>query len=360
MLKTILYIGASLFLCGLSTGAGSATLIPIVPVPGSCDGCTGVIGINNNNIIAGTYSTPDFVQHGYLGPLDGSDYVTFDYGGNATATEARAINDDGWVTGMGIDEDCSPFGLCEFVRQPDGTILNIEKDGAILQGTVQGITTGENLVGDYGTQDGKFGYQGQGGNYMQDFALPCCTADAVRPRGINASGAVAGYYFSNRTHGFVFQNGIAMKIDYPDTKAHFTFVEGLNDKGLVAGSWTNKRQRVTHAFKLNTATGTFTSLDVPGMHFVTQAWAPNNAGLIPLDSDAGVYIYCPRKKSKCPAAANAIEIPDAPSIRMPASYFHMQSCRRGCTERGAATRANAGRMLDTRRRKLRPSLRMRP
>jgi len=330
--KQLLELGAlaaAALSCSLSAAAAAATLIPILPVQGSDPNSTGVFGINKSNIIVGFYTTDNYaVRHGFLGTLDGN-YTTFDYGGNATGTTARAINDDNWVTGIADDEDCPLIGECEFVRQPDGTILNIEKDGVPLEGTVQGITAKEKLVGDYYTPDfHHYGYYGKAANYVKDLTLPCCTS--VRPRAINRSGAVAGFYTTRRAHGFLLQNGIVTKIDYPDPNAYYTFPEGLNDGGLVAGNWNDKRQKHSYAFEVDTTTMTFTPINIPGATY-TQAWGVNNAGLVAVGSDAGVFIYCPHAKNKCPASARAIEIPDMPTIRIRAEHFRSADCARNCT-----------------------------
>src|ERR1051325_6299072 len=96
-----------------------------------------VFGINKHNEIAGEFMDGNGVEHGFIGPLNGT-YTIFDFGGTSTGTELRAIDDDGDIKGFAFDPNFT-IGE-EFLRKADGTVMPIEKNGVPLDGTAQGIT----------------------------------------------------------------------------------------------------------------------------------------------------------------------------------------------------------------------------
>jgi len=297
--------------------AGAGTLIPVVPFPGSTS--TSVLGINDNNVIVGSYIDSNGVEHGYFGTIDGN-YTSFDYTANTVdGTEPRAINGDGWITGFAPAQNEGRLFGYEFVRKPDGSIVTIKKDGAPLDGIAQGITKGEQSVGDYWDTVNfiRYGYYAKKGKYQQDLTLPFDTTRTA-PRAINSAGTVVGFFTLSGMHGFVLQNGVATQIDYPDQSAIGTGLEGINDKGLVTGGWTDADNN-SFAFLYDSTTSTFTPLVIDGATF-TQVWGINKAGLIAVDSDAGIFIYCPKKPSKCPGSGGR-EISLGKPIRVPAGKF---------------------------------------
>lgn len=183
-------------------------------------------------------------------------------------------------------------------------------------------------VGDYITPDFSaiVGYLGLKGEYKRDVNVSLCTNLVTHLRGINRSGAIVGYC---NGHGFLLQNGTVTQIDYPDKNATSTFLEDISDKGLITGNW-DDANNASHAFKLDTATNTFTPIKIRGATF-TQVFGLNNAGLIAFGSDKGAFIYCPHKASRCPNSAGAIESPDAAAIRVSPSYFKSFVCAHGCS-----------------------------
>ena len=90
------------------------------------------------------------------------------------------------------------------------------------------------------------------------------------PYGINDARLVTGLYHddSNLAHGFAWQNGISLSLDYPG--AADTYLDLVNNQGVVIGDYendANAEQVVTYSF----ATGAWTMLpDVAGY--------PNNNG----------------------------------------------------------------------------------
>jgi len=84
-------IAAATCAMAASSPGQKGTFIPIVPVPNSAS--TNVFGINDSNIITGSWLDASGVEHGYVGPLSGTKYKTFDDPKSpGPGTEPRAIN----------------------------------------------------------------------------------------------------------------------------------------------------------------------------------------------------------------------------------------------------------------------------
>jgi len=310
---------AGVCLLGGVVPGSAATLIPVPQVPGSNG--TAVFGINDSNTIVGGYYDGQNVEHGFFGSLDGA-YTSFDYHAGAFFTEGRGISNDGHIAGWAEPSDGSCDGVCEFVRNPDGSIVTVTKgSGPLAEGDVlQGILDSGAIAGDYyNTQlpGGYIAFVGKNGKWKQDLT-PFGSADTFA-RGINKAGMIVGFYADSQghEHGFILQNGVASQIDYPDNRVSDTYLEGINDKGLIVGNWDNSRGR-TFAFELDTGTGTFKQIKVTGARF-TRAFGVNSAGLVAVSSDAGNFVYCPKKPAKCPSGG--VELAGGPSIHLPAESF---------------------------------------
>src|SRR5579871_6900640 len=111
----------------------------VVPVANSQS--TNVFGVNDSGssgVITGSWTDPSAVEHGYVGPVSGSSYVTFDDpNAPGPGTEPRGINDNGYITGFSNSQNGSLSGDIPFERDPSGTITEIKKDGALLNAFVQ-------------------------------------------------------------------------------------------------------------------------------------------------------------------------------------------------------------------------------
>src|SRR2546423_1515771 len=282
--------------------AYAATLVPVTPPAGAA--ATIVFGINEHNVIAGSYFDSAGVEHGFTGPLNGT-YTTFDYGGTSTGTEPRALNDDGDITGFAADPS---FAVgTEFLRTVDGTLRAIEKDGVALDGIAQGITKKKDTsTGDYIDPNTgvRTGYLAKGGAYQSDVDLGL-NATRTSPRGINKHGTLAGFYVDSGgvTHGFILnKNGVPQVIDADDSGT--TSLEGINKKELVTGQVTDSGGNA-HSFLYDNATGTFTTIDIPDGSTLQQAWGVNDKGQVAVSTDIATYIYCTRDVH-CPDGGSAI------------------------------------------------------
>jgi uncharacterized membrane protein len=311
---------------GLLSAATAGTLIPVPSVPGSA--ATVIRGINDNNVITGSVTDPRGTVYGFVGTLDGN-YTYFDFPNGYTIP--AAISDNGTITGHSesLTSDC-PYIGCEYLRKPDGSIAPITKDGAPLDGVAQGIIAKTKFVGEYFVFTGvlnSYGYYGKGTQYRTALTLPF-NAPRTSPRGYNTKGTVTGSFFDGDhpglRPGFVLKKGTATAVNYPDEDASYTYLESVNDSGLIAGYWSSQDGNAGQPFLFNFAKNAFSPISIPGAQ-VASAYAINNNGVVAVTDFTVSYIFCLKKKD-CPASPNAIEIPD----RWIPARTRSAVCRNGC------------------------------
>lgn len=296
MLKFNVLVAASLF-AGLPAFAGTFVSVPLP------DGAVSVaaIGINDHRDVAGSYSTTGEDMIGFTGSIDGT-YETFSYDGHPT--QARGINNGGTVTGYFVPGT----DMNAFVRSPTGTLATVMKDGVPTIGLVEGITAGGKFVGDYRTTPpavpSRTGFEGYASSYAGDVTLPF-PAVRIAPRGRNTNGDISGWFIAaagEAPQGFVTQAGVTTVLTFPEPNMA-TYVEGLNEKGELSGSWMDLDGN-SHGFALASDLVTWTSFDAPDSS-QTQAWQINKHGEIAVSTfneatgATGSYIYCPGKGGIC-------------------------------------------------------------
>jgi len=297
--KTLLGF-ASLTLLAASQAA-AATLVPITPPAGATSAI--VFGINKHNTIAGEFVDGNGVEHGFIGPLNGN-YTIFDFGGTSTATEPRAIDDDGDIVGFALDP---AFTIGEqFLRSAGGAVTIIEKNGVPLDGIAQGITKKRTFsTGDYVDPNtgARLGYLARNGAYQSDVDLGI-TVTRASPRAINKYGTLAGFYLDNAgaSHGFILKNGITRVVDADNSGT--TSLEGINKDDLATGFDVDADGN-RHAFIYDSGTGQFTSIEIPDGSPFTEAWGINDEGMIGTSTAVATYIYCIRDVH-CPAEGMAV------------------------------------------------------
>jgi hypothetical protein len=303
------------------TAANAATLIPVTQFPGGT--LTDPFGINNKNVIAGSYSDASAKQHGFYGKLNGT-YTSFDYSLNADATEtqARALNDTGDITGYALASSKLVGYEWELAS---GTMFTInDKRGKPLDGLAQQIDNRGEFTGSYQTSTkGPFAYTGKTWALKKTLALQF-GGTSMAGRGLNKAGDIVGWFKDTNQvqHGFTFIGGTYTQVDYPGGQT-VTVLEGINDSGLIIGQYTDTNG-VIHAFEL-TSTGKFKEIKVPNAVSFTQAFGVNNAGWVTLLSDQGSFVYCPGTAAQCkPAGAVAgIEVADGRTINKPGGSFNV-------------------------------------
>jgi len=281
----------------------AAELIPVAPIQGST--FMSAYDVNDNNIITGYYGTSDGHQHAYFGPWTGP-YTVFDFGN--TYTQARGINDAGYITGVA---DVNGMRT-QFERSPDGQITVITKDGnPITLEYLQGINSQGVFVGNYRDANNRQkAYYGQNGQYLKDFTLP--NGSPAQPRGINDAGDVSG---SSGYDAFILKGDVATFVDAITPTQSFTAFEGINKKGtLVSGYWIDVNFTRDHPVLFDTQRNAVMPIEIPGSSNAV-ALGMNGAGLVAIASDIGPFIYCPYPKGsrKCPAGG--IDVPDPVPLR---------------------------------------------
>src|SRR5436309_2649059 len=152
MSRKLMMISAAVIALTAGTSAmangARGTLIPIVPVPDSTS--TNVFGITTDNTITGSWLDASGVEHGYVGPLDGTNYTTFDDPNSPNpGTEPRAINNNGYITGFSNSQNGSTTGDIPFVRDPAGNITEVTMDGQLLNYIAQGLNNSNAFAGSY-------------------------------------------------------------------------------------------------------------------------------------------------------------------------------------------------------------------
>ncbi len=311
--------------------AHAATLVPVTPPDGAV--ATIVFGINDHDVIAGSYVDANGVEHGFFGPLNGT-YTTFDYGGTSTGTEPRALNDAGDITGFAADPS---FAVgTEFLRDgKKGTISTFEKSGVPLDGIAQGIIKKKEMsTGDYIDPNTgiRTGYLAKDGNYQSDVNLGL-NATRTSPRGMNKHGILAGLFIDSGAvqHGFILDSsGVPQVIDADSSGT--TALEGINKKELVSGQVTDSSGN-PHSFLYDRTTGTFTSIDVSDGSVLQQAWGVNDKGEVAVSTDVASYIYCTRAVH-CPDGGT--KIADGRSWKAKAAVSGMKPAKSAHPTRGAA------------------------
>ena len=307
------------FLIGASALVGAAFLantaaqaaVTYVPIALPSGAVTVLpFGINDNNIVAGGYTDADGVLHGFYGPPDGSNYTTFDMTDGSTP-EARGIRNDGSITGLALGNGFtfgeefyrSPTGKIKLLKDPNGNVM----DGVAQGGNDNGVYVGDHLDTDFVT---RLGFEGKSGKYKSDFVLNVQGVTSTNPRQINNHKDVAGGYTGSDgiQHGFVLKGRKLISFDAPNSVG-VTTAEGINDAGQVSGLYTDD-SGLRHAFLYDVSTGAFTAINPGNGSSSEEAWGINNAGMVVFDTDSGTvpYIYCPLRKSQCPAGAAAAAV----------------------------------------------------
>jgi hypothetical protein len=307
------YLLLSAALAGLMaapvSGSAKAMFVPIVPVPNSTS--TNVFGITDSNIVTGSWLDASGVEHGYVGPLSGSDYTTFD--DPTPGTEPRGINDGGYIAGFGNSQNGSTSEFIPFVRSPGGTITTVTKKRKALNYLVQGISSSTNVFAGATFIRKQMVEASTGNAATATFRAPVKLSirnTGAAARAIDNNGDIVGWYYDANgvQNGFLIPaGGTPVTVDDPATDETSTVLEGINDRGVATGYWTDT-SGVLHGFTYDIATAKFTPINVPNSVSFVQAWGINNEGLVAIGSDAGYFIYCPSKKV-CPKGAARVTPP---------------------------------------------------
>lgn len=280
----------------LGAQALAGTFVEVTPPEGAV--FAGVIGINDQGDVAGSFSTDGETEMGFVGSIDGN-YETFSMGG--PLTQPRSLNNQGRSVGLYVGDGA----LKQFERAADGTLTAITKDSVEIFGIAQGIAPSGKFVGDYVREPGSVpqrgGYQGQNAVYEADVDLPF-PAIRVAPRATNAKGDIAGWFIAEpggAPQGFVMKGGETTVLNFPGAVS--TFIQGMNNKGEISGGWDDADGN-SHGFYLASDLESWTSFDAPTGDR-TGGWQINSLGQIAVSASSddafALYIYCPKKAGVC-------------------------------------------------------------
>ena len=270
MRKSLLTLGfcASASALALS-GANAATYVTI-DVPGAID--TMPNAISEHGAVAGTYCAGHC--HGFVRAPDGT-ITTFDAGG--LNTTARAINDEGTVTG---DYGDTAERVAAFVRTADGQIDTF--NGTKAKQTVGTAINDHGVVTGYIQDDNStlmhHGFIRSKRGTLKLFDIDGADGGTVAAA-TNKSGAVTGSYTAaGVTHGYV--RGVDGSItSFDPQESHGTFPLAQNRNGDIAGYYFLNGAGLTAAF-VRTADGGISTFSAPGDTGGTGAEAINNHGIV--------------------------------------------------------------------------------
>jgi hypothetical protein len=232
-----------------------------------------VAGINDQGLVAGTWTAADGSSVGFIRFPDGRISTPIvDPNDNSGLTVLRAINDEGVIAGFYGANVSNGFLLTE------GKFRTVDFPGAVST-ALRGINNLGDVSGTYSIVDlnaDEFGFIIPRRGPAISFKLPDPSATGIVAGGINDLRQLVGYYTdANSTLvGFLRQpSGQFVNIIFPGALS--TQVYGINDCGIVVGVWGDAS--TAHGFYGRP--GNLQSFDLPGA-VATFAQGINNEGRI--------------------------------------------------------------------------------
>lgn len=187
---------------------------------------TSVNGINNGNVVVGSYYDSQYSVHGFV--YRGGKYTAVNFPG-ATMTQVLGINDNDDI--VGTYQFPGTLNFHGFVRK--GTVFTKINDPSATIGTMAfGINNAGTIVGSY---DNAHGFVYQGGKFR---TLDAPQAAGEQPQtqlnGINNLGFIVGQvYTKNIWRGFWVENGKIRFIEAAGSTDSEAM--GINGRGDVVG-----------------------------------------------------------------------------------------------------------------------------
>jgi hypothetical protein len=196
--------------------------------------------VNDDGVVAGFYGAN--VSNGFL--LTEGKFRTVDFPG-AVATALRGINNLGDVSGTYsiVDLNADEFGFIIPRRGPAISFKLADPTGTGI--VVGGINDLRQLVGYYTDATSTLvGFLRQPSGQFVSVIVPGALSTLVF--GINDCGTVVGFYSDGSTaHGFYGRPGDLRSFDLPGAAA--TFAQGINNEGRIVGRYATA-DGVPHAF----------------------------------------------------------------------------------------------------------------
>jgi len=238
---------------------------------------TQLLGINNNDVIAGYHN---FQQNqGFTLRLPNA-FTNENYP-NSMMTQVIGINNRMTTDGFYVDNSGLTHG---FFRTSDGRFTKVDYPGSqIATEFNQLLSQNDNYqaAGYYSnsiantTPDIPYTYDEVGGVFHV-ITIPGAVGGA-QATGINNSGVTCGFFIDANqvNHGWIIFGGVFMPLDVPG--ATFTQALGLNNRGKVVGTFTDAAGQ-SHGFVYTIGTASFQTIDAPDSNGTTIVNGINDAG----------------------------------------------------------------------------------
>jgi len=239
---------------------------------------TQLLGINNNNVIAGYHN---FQQNQGFTLVLPNAFTTENFP-NSAMTQVVGINNSGTTDGFYVDNS----GITHGFFKSNGQFKTVDFPNPQIATSFNQLLSQNDYyeaAGYYSnsinntTPDIPYVYDEVGGVFHV-LTIPGAVGGA-QATGINNSGMVCGFWIdaNNVNHGYIINRGIFMTLDYPDST--FTQALGLNNRGQVVGSWMDAGGQ-THGFVYTIGTAKFVSIDEPNGVGTTLVNGINDAGTL--------------------------------------------------------------------------------
>lgn len=257
------------------------------------DTFTQLLGVNISGEIAGYHNVND--NRGFTYKLSDRKFTVENFPGSV-ATQVIGIDGLGGTCGFYVDEqnvthgfldDNNAFKTVDFPGTPFNQLLG-RNDLAQAAGYYSQTANGSGPFVPYI-------YDINGGVFEVINIPGSVSAQATD---INFEQQVTGFFIDSAgvNHGWWLNAGTLLQLDYPG--AIFTQATGENNHGLVAGTYQDS-SGAFHGFVYNTNTGTYTSVDDPNGIGVTFVNGINDKGMlagftIPSSTTASGFIATPK------------------------------------------------------------------
>jgi probable HAF family extracellular repeat protein len=213
----------------------SGNVFTTLNFPGSADGTTNVVALNNHGDYGGGYTDTFNMSHGFVNI--GGTFTTIDFPAPAFGPLITGINDQGLIVGEATD---GGTGLPDSFSLSNGQFTSIADPNGVLGTSALDVNDAGSVVGFYTDASGaSHGFVLQNGQYMTRDDPDAVPGPGLGTTlfGISTNGMIAGAYndATGLSHGFVYQNGVFTTVDDP-LAVGGTFIDGVNSQGVLVGT----------------------------------------------------------------------------------------------------------------------------
>jgi hypothetical protein len=270
---SMLALFCELLVAGASAQTSTAVVYKYAAInyPGGNAQSTTASGINNSNVIVGSYSDSSGMTHGF--EYANGKYSTVDFPG-ATGTAALGVSDTGDVVGW-YQTSIQSSNTHGFLRH-NGTFTTIDYPGSFST-VAAGINKSGTIVGNYDNQDSGFVYQN---GTFTPYVPP--TNDGVPEyyttlNGINNSGEFVGQVLNGDYWRGFWVAGTDVDFLQP-FGSYSNTVTGVNGRGDIVGCQNYSNGYV--AFTVESSEGSESTEKFPRVQPLSnpfaKSWCPNS------------------------------------------------------------------------------------